>query len=116
MSNREIPKWRTTILPRVAARPVAAQPVEQPEALYPAGAAAENVTGTVRLRVLVGRRGEVEDVQVVRSSGDDRLDEAAVDAVWHWRYRPARRDGRPVRVTDYVEVEFYRESEDRPED
>jgi protein TonB len=89
---------------------------ERPEARYPEDAAAEGVTGKVRLKVVVDPRGEVEDALVVRSSGDDRLDRAAEEAVRRWRYRPARRGGRMVTATDYVEVEFYREQEDNSKD
>ena len=61
------------------------------------------------LKLFVGRRGRVEDALVVRSSGDERLDQAAEAAVRRWRYRPARRDGHPVEAVDYVQVEFAHE-------
>jgi TonB family protein len=85
------------------------EPIARPEARYPEDAAAEGVTGRVRLKLFVGRRGRVEDALVVRSSGDERLDRAAEAAVRHWRYRPARRDGHPVEAVDYVQVEFAHE-------
>jgi protein TonB len=74
---------------------------------------AEGVTGSVRLKVIVSRRGRVEDAVVVRSSGDDRLDEAASASVRRWRYRPARSQGHPVTGIDYVVVDFYRDDGDR---
>jgi protein TonB len=86
-------------------------PVEQPDPHYPEDAAAEGVTGTVRLKVVVGPRGLVESALVVRSSGDGRLDRAAEAAVRQWRYRPGLRGGRPRTAVDYVEVEFFREDE-----
>lgn len=92
------------------------EPEERPEAHYPEDAAAEGVTGKVRLKVVVDPRGRVEDTLVVRSSGDGRLDRAAQEAVRRWRYRPAQRAGRTVTATDYVEVEFYRERKDISED
>lgn len=84
------------------------EPVRRPAARYPSDAAADGVTGTVHLKVFVSRRGRVEDALVVRSSGDDRLDRAAEEAVRHWRYQPARRHGQPAAAVDYVDVEFYR--------
>src|SRR5205814_2216878 len=84
----------------------APEPEDQPQARYPEDAAAEGVTGSVRLKVTVGRRGEVVDALVVRSSGDDRLDQAAEAAVRRWRYRRAHAAGRRVPATDYVRVEF----------
>jgi periplasmic protein TonB len=91
-------------------------PEERTEARYPESAAADGVTGKVRLKVVVDPRGQVEDALVGRSSGDERLDHAAEEAVRRWRYRPARRSGHAVMATDYVEVEFYRESAAAPED
>jgi TonB family protein len=40
----------------------------------------------------------VEDVRVTRSSGDDRLDRAAVSAARKWHYKPAVQDGQPRSV------------------
>jgi periplasmic protein TonB len=85
------------------------EPIARPTARYPEEAAAEGVTGSVRLKVIVGRRGWVEDAVVIRSSGDNRLDQAAEAAVRRWRYRPARREGRVVTAVDYAIIEFYRE-------
>jgi periplasmic protein TonB len=92
------------------------EPEERPEAHYPEDAAAEGVTGKVRLKVVVDPHGKVEDALVTRSSGDGRLDRAAEEAVRRWRYRAALRGGRTVTATDYVEVEFYREREEVPAD
>jgi len=85
------------------------EPVSRVEARYPEEAAQEDVTGSVRLKVIVDRRGRIEDTIVVRSSGDDRLDAAAEEAVRRWRYRPARRAGRPVTGVDYEVIDFYRD-------
>lgn len=79
------------------------------QAHYPEEAAQEDVTGSVRLKAIVDRRGRVEEAVVVRSSGDDRLDAAAESAVRRWRYRPARRNGRAVTGVDYVVIDFYRD-------
>lgn len=48
----------------------------------------EGVEGTVRLRVLVAPDGTVQQVDLAASSGDPRLDAAAREAAWRWRYRP----------------------------
>jgi periplasmic protein TonB len=93
----------------VEARESPPEPIARPPARYPEDAADEGVTGSVRLKVVVSRRGRVEEAVVVRSSGDDRLDQAAEAAVRRWRYRPAQRDGRAVTAVDYAVIEFYRE-------
>ena len=63
--------------------------------------------GTLRLKLTIAATGLVSDAVVVNSSGYERLDVAAV--AWiksHWRYTPAKQDGKPVAsMTDAV-VEF----------
>jgi protein TonB len=74
-----------------------------PAPMYPAQARRRSQQGTVALRILVGVDGRVERVEIVRSSGFDSLDEAAVETVrTRWRFVPAQRDG--VAVESWVEV------------
>lgn len=63
---------------------------------YPRELADEKVGGAVTLRVLVAATGQVETVQVLRSSGHPKLDSAAIDAVRATTFRAGRRAGRPV--------------------
>jgi TonB family protein len=62
-------------------------------------------SGTVVLSVVVDTSGVARSIHVVRSLGLG-LDEKAVEAVAHWRFRPATRNGLPVNVAAYVEVNF----------
>lgn len=64
---------------------------------YPDTARAEGVEGDVRLELVVGVSGAVESARVVRGVGHG-LDEAALRAVRQFRFAPASRAGRPVRV------------------
>src|SRR5689334_7589073 len=52
------------------------------------------MSGTVVLAFRITVDGEVKDPAVVRSSGFQGLDEAAIKCVSTWRYRPAVRDGK----------------------
>ncbi|WP_337842018.1 energy transducer TonB [Rheinheimera sp.] len=52
--------------------------------------------GTVVLDVLVLKSGKVGQLNVKTSSGYPRLDQAAVNAVRHWTYSPAKAMGQPV--------------------
>jgi protein TonB len=61
--------------------------------------------GTVVLRVTVGQDGRVHDPHVIRSLGLG-LDEKAIEALGHWIFDPARKDGRKVAVMVDVEVNF----------
>ncbi len=58
---------------------------------YPPGALAD---GVVLVEVIVERDGTVDAARVLRSSA--AFDRAATDAVLQWKFRPARRDGKPV--------------------
>jgi protein TonB len=64
------------------------------------------IEGRVRVRVLVGENGKVQEVTLDRSSGESALDESALEAVRTWRFEPARRNGTPVRAWAIVPVEF----------
>lgn len=62
--------------------------------------------GRVSLHILVAADGRVTDVTIAKSSGVQRLDEAARDWVRaNWLYRPATKDGMPIgSQTDAVVV------------
>jgi len=62
--------------------------------------------GEVRLRVELDENGRIDRVTIVRSSGSERLDEAARTAIQSWRCRPARLDGRPVRAVALQSLAF----------
>jgi protein TonB len=72
---------------------------------YPLAARRAGLGGRVTVRAVIAPDGSVESVEVVNST--NRLfDDAAVDAVRRWRYRPALMNGRPVRVYFSVVVDF----------
>lgn len=72
------------------------------EPAYPATSRRLGEEGTVRLRVLVDESGRPSDVNVLNSSGFERLDRAAIDAVKRWRFEPAT-DGRNA-ITAWTQV------------
>jgi periplasmic protein TonB len=74
--------------------------------VYPPRCLRSGIEGTVRLRVLVGEDGRPQDAAVRTSSGDAGLDQAALDAVRHWRFEPAKRDGVPLRAWCIVPITF----------
>jgi len=61
--------------------------------VYPDEARFNGWEGRVVLELLVGEDGRVAKVRVLQSSGRACLDQAAVTAARHWRYRPAQRNG-----------------------
>lgn len=66
---------------------------------YPPVAQQKKVEGTVILSVLVSERGDVIDAKVLRGAGGTSgLNEAATDAVRKWKFRPAVKEGKRVKV------------------
>lgn len=65
------------------------QAVYTPQPLYPPAARAAGHQGTVVIGVLVSAEGDLLQAHVQRSSRSALLDQAALDAVRQWRFRPA---------------------------
>ncbi|HET7295002.1 MAG TPA: TonB family protein [Vicinamibacteria bacterium] len=82
-------------------------PEKTPPLNYPAMALRQRVEGAVELNILVDERGVVTDAKIVTGAGSKvGLDEAAVDNAKKRRYRPATKDGVPVKVWMPVRVQF----------
>ena len=79
---------------------------DNPRPAYPAMAKRLGWKGTVTLRVTVDPHGDPVDVIIAASSGRTILDQAAVNAVRQWRFRPATKAGRPIQDTVLVPVSF----------
>jgi peptidyl-prolyl cis-trans isomerase A (cyclophilin A) len=72
--------------------------------VYPIDAKKAGVSGTVVMSAIIGTDGLVKDLQIV--SGPDLLQQAALDAVREWRYRPYLLNGQPVEVRTQINVIF----------
>jgi protein TonB len=55
--------------------------------------------------VVIDQNGFITQSKVIRSV-NQRLDQAALDAVAEWRYQPATLDGFPVAVYGIIELSF----------
>jgi protein TonB len=75
------------------------------EPSYPQVARRAGLGGRVTVRAVIAENGDVESVEVFAST-NPLFNDAAVDAVRRWRYRPALMNGRPVRVYFSVRVDF----------
>lgn len=69
------------------------------QAVYPELARKMNITGTVKVQVVVSPNGTVKDAKVV--GGHPVLAGAALDAIKKWRFEPA-----PVESTGVVDFKF----------
>lgn len=79
--------------------------VHRVEPEYSDAARKAKLTGTVVVKIVVDEQGVPSRVEVVQPLGLG-LDEAAIDAVKQWRFRPATRDGVAYASTAFVEVFF----------
>jgi protein TonB len=78
---------------------ISQRPVEYPTIARQAG-----VEGTVTLRVLIDKDGDVRDAIYV--SGPEMLKDAAIDCVKQWKFRPAIQQQHPVAVWILVPLRF----------
>jgi protein TonB len=112
--------------------PAAAAPAPPPPALPPAPAAPAKVElpsskadylhnpppdyprmskrlgeqGKVVLKVLIGANGAAQKVELVTSSGFERLDNSALDAAMRWRYVPGKRGGVAEAMWYQIPIQF----------
>jgi protein TonB len=78
-----------------------------PAPSYPPEALARELEGTVTLRVLVDVDGSPLSVEIERSSGHRKLDDAARRQVLRkWKFKPAIKDGQAIQVYGIVPVSF----------
>jgi protein TonB len=71
---------------------------------YPLEAKLVRLEGTVVVRAVIDRSGEISEVNAL--SGPPLLESAAVDAVKQWEYKPYAVNGQPVDVETTIEVVF----------
>jgi protein TonB len=72
--------------------------------VYPPIGVAMHAEGTVVLTATISKTGTIENLRV--ASGSAILQQAALDAVRTWRYRPYLLNGQPVEVETTVNVTF----------
>lgn len=80
--------------------------LDNPKPPYPSASRRMGEEGEVRLRVHVDSAGTAQQIEVVRSSGFPRLDQAALDTVRQWRFIPARQGDQPIPAWVIVPIQF----------
>jgi TonB family protein len=79
--------------------------LSKPDPVYPAEARRLHIEGEVTLSILFGSTGNLRVLKVVQGLGHG-MDQAAVEAAEHIRFKPAERDGRPADSTALVHIIF----------
>ena len=82
----------------------AAKLISRVQPAYPALAIQARIQGNVVLHAIIGRDGQVSELQVL--SGHPLLVNAALDAVRQWRYSPTLLNGQAVEVETTITVSF----------
>jgi len=72
--------------------------------VYPIDAKQQGVSGAVVLHALIDKQGQIANLRVI--SGPELLQQAALDAVKQWEYRPYLLNGQPVEVETVINVIF----------
>jgi TonB family protein len=96
-------------------RPPALSKPENCRADYPLIARIFDEEGTTELAFEVMADGTLNNLKVTKSSGSDRLDDAAMDCVAKWHYRPAINDGQLVDAPMTVTVDWNLKDDDSDE-
>lgn len=85
-------------------KPVFQAPPAPPR--YPAQARRRNQQGVVMIEVRLDEHGAQRELKLLRSSGVDSLDQAALDAVAVWRFQAEVRDGQKVPSRVQIPIQF----------
>jgi TonB family protein len=78
---------------------------------FPSQLEGTSAGGTVFVSFVVSKSGKVVDLKIVSSTNSD-FDEASLNAVRQWRYKPAMKDGKPVEFAMHIPVQFMSGSDD----
>ena len=80
--------------------------LDNPKPPYPSVSRRMGEEGEVQLRVSVDAAGNAQQIEIQRSSGFPRLDQAALETVKRWRFVPARQGNQPVSSWVIVPIQF----------
>lgn len=83
-----------------------AEMVYQEKPVYPRLAQQAGLEGTVWVKCLVTKGGDVRESVVYKSSGTPSLDEAAIPAAMKCKFRPAIQNGQPVAMWVVFKYDF----------
>jgi protein TonB len=73
---------------------------------YPMVALSRRVQGTVDLQFTIRADGSTSDITIVGAQPVGVFEQAAIDAVRKWRYKPVKRDGQPTEARVQERVNF----------
>jgi TonB family protein len=78
--------------------------ISRPQPEYPASAQAANIHGTITMHATIGTDGHIAALHVIK--GPELLQQAALDAVWKWRFEEPFHDAQHVQILTVITVRF----------
>lgn len=91
-----------TIYTKVDVNPV---PVKTPPPEYPDSMKRQGVSGVVAVSIVIDEKGAVMSTAVAKSSQAE-FEAPALDAVKKWKFKPAQKDGVPVKMKVTIPIRF----------
>jgi len=91
-----------TVYTKVDVNPI---PVKTPPPEYPDTMKRQGVSGVVAVSIVIDEKGTVISATVAKSSQAE-FESSAVDAVKKWKFKPAQKDGLPVKMKVTVPIRF----------
>lgn len=85
--------------------PLRPEIIYQVDPVYPERARRLGIEGNVTMRIRTDIEGKVKSIDVLRSDSTI-FNQAAIDAVQQWRYKPQYRNGIPIPIVTIVAVKF----------
>lgn len=73
---------------------------------YPASARALGIEGLVVLHVQIDENGQAADVRLATPAAHPSLQDAALDSIKGWQFKPALKNGEPVTSTLRIPLRF----------
>ena len=80
--------------------------IKQVKPKYPHSLFSTPPTGVATVGLNLNTEGIPQDLRILQSAGNDKLDQSALDAVRQYRFKPAMKEGHPVMVDMKIEVHF----------
>lgn len=74
--------------------------------VYPKNLRERDIEGKIILKVLINKEGKVQEIQIFESSGYKMFDHIAIESVWQWRFKPAKKEDRPGESWVLIPINF----------
>jgi protein TonB len=81
-------------------------PVKSVKPIYPAKANLSKIQGWVELDFTITESGAVKDIAIHAASAPGVFEDAAINALSQWRYKPVQRDAKSVAQRARIRIRF----------